>query len=128
VKKLFLSLPLALGLGIPSFAQDLALRVHVVAATVQDSPVRVVQLILWPNPPDSRSSITIGVVVHNFSDKRVVSTRVEYWVGGLAAALPKRQVLAAAPSALNPCISSLAQKVGFGPLLVPNSQSVPASG
>ena len=80
MKRLFLLLTLILGISRVSFAQEVTLRIHTVAATGQDSPVRVVQLILWPNPPDSYSPTVIGVMVHNFSDKKVVSVRVVYWL------------------------------------------------
>jgi hypothetical protein len=80
MKRLLLLLTLILGISRLSFAQEVTLRIHTIAATGQDSPVRVVQLILWPNPPDSYSPAVIGVMVHNFSDKKVVSARVEYWL------------------------------------------------
>jgi hypothetical protein len=80
VKRLFLLLALILSISRISFAQELTLRVHTIAATGQDSPVRVVQLMLWPNPPDSYSPAVIGVMVHNFSDKKVASVSVVYWL------------------------------------------------
>ena len=80
MKRLFLLLALILSISRISFAQEVTLRIHTIAATGQDSPVRVVQLILWPNPPDSYSPAVIGVMVHNFSAKKVVSVHVEYWL------------------------------------------------
>jgi hypothetical protein len=80
MKRLFLLLALILSISRISFAQEVTLRIHTIAATGQDSPVRVVQLILWPNPPDSYSPAVIGVMVHNFSAKKVVSARVVYWL------------------------------------------------
>jgi hypothetical protein len=80
MKRLFLLLTLILGVSRVSFAQEVTLRVHTIAATGQDSPVRVVQLILWPNPPDSYSPAVLGVMVHNFSDKKVTSVSVVYWL------------------------------------------------
>lgn len=80
MKRLFLLLALILSCSRLSFAQEVTLRVHTIAATGQDSPVRVVQLILRPNPPDSYSPATTGVMVHNFSNKKVVSARIESWL------------------------------------------------
>jgi hypothetical protein len=76
MKRLFLLLALILNIPRPSSAQEVTLRVHTVAATGQDSPVRVVQLLLWPNPPDSYSPAVVGVMVHNFSAKKIASIRV----------------------------------------------------
>jgi hypothetical protein len=80
MKRLFLFLALILSISRISFAQEVTLRIHTIAAAGQDSPVRVVQLMLWPNPPDSYSPAVIGVMVHNFSDKKVVSARIESWL------------------------------------------------
>ena len=124
MKRLFLLLALILSISRLSFAQEVTLRIHTIAATGQDSPVRVVQLMLWPNPPDSYSPAVIGVMVHNFSDKKVVSARVEYWLrapSGCAA--QSASFSGGGAEAPNLCISSQAQKLVSGPsLLIRTSQ------
>lgn len=71
--KSFLFVAIALACGSPAFAQDLKVRVHTVAAANQDSPVRVLALVLWPEHPESNNPYIIGVVLKNLSTKAVVS-------------------------------------------------------
>jgi hypothetical protein len=60
--------------GAPCNAQQLDVRLHIVAASRQDAPpVRVAKLILWPDRPLPFNPTVVGVELENLSVKPVVS-------------------------------------------------------